>query len=257
MPAVSSWVLGGRYRVIDRLGDGAMAEVLRAEDLVLGREVAVKVFRSSADTADGSDGVRRREMEVHALAALSHPNLITLYDASFGGQGQPPYLVMELVPGPTLAERLQSGPLPEPEVRQLAIQLADALTYVHELGMVHRDIKPANIMLGSEPGERARLSDFGIVRMLGTERMTTADFTVGTATYLSPEQARGIDVDYGSDVYSLGLVLIEALAGQKSFPGPAHEAVLARLTRAPEIPAGLPSPWPSVLAAMMSAEKIM
>jgi serine/threonine protein kinase len=264
MQSHDGWVLDGRYHVIDRIGAGAMAEVFGAHDSVLGRDVAVKVFRSHVDNADGSDGMRRREVEMHALAGLNHPNLITLYDASTGGDGQPAFIVMELVDGPTLAERLATAPLAEAEARQLAVQIADALAYVHAQGMVHRDVKPANILLGStgvsandssgDPTARARLSDFGIVRMLGTERLTSADLMVGTASYLSPEQARGLDVGAASDVYALGLVMIEALAGVRSFPGTAQETVLARLTQPPDIPNDIRAPWPGLLRSMTATD---
>ena len=233
-----------------------MAEVFRATDTLLGRDVAVKVFRSVGATDDAA-GAGRQEVELQALARLSHPNLITLFDASI--TDQPPYLVMELVDGPNLAARLAGGPLPEGEVRIIGAQIADALGYVHAHGMVHRDVKPANILLGDDgtAGDgagRARLSDFGIVRLLGSERLTAADFTLGTASYLAPEQARGGDVTPAADVYSLGLVLIEALTGKRSFDGPPVEAVLARLARDPEIPAELPAPWPPLLRAMTARD---
>jgi hypothetical protein len=250
------WVLGGRYRVRSRIGTGGMAEVFRATDALLGRDVAVKVFRSVGATEDAG-GAERQEIELQALAKLSHPHLITLFDASV--TDTPPYLVMELVEGPSLAARIAEGPLPEPEVRAIGSQIADALSYVHAHGMVHRDVKPANILLGSDAlswdgSGRARLSDFGIVRLLGSERLTAADFTLGTASYLAPEKARGGDVTPAADVYSLGLVLIEALTGTRSFDGPPVEAVLARLARDPEIPANLPAPWPQLLAAMTARD---
>jgi hypothetical protein len=231
--------------------------VFRASDLLLGRDVAVKVFRSVGATDDDASGAGRQEVELQALARLSHPNLITLFDASI--TEQPPYLVMELVEGPNLAARLATGALPEAEVRAIGAQIADALAYVHAHDMVHRDVKPANILLGtdgiSDDGAcRARLSDFGIVRLLGSERLTAADFTLGTASYLAPEQARGGDVTPAADVYSLGLVLIEALTGKRSFDGPPVEAVLARLARDPEIPAGLPAPWTPLLRAMTARD---
>jgi hypothetical protein len=252
-PSSPHWVLGGRYRVIDRLGRGGMAEVFRAHDELLDRDVAVKVFKTGMDGDDDTHGEVRRELELQSLARLSHPHLITLFDGSVVGEG-PAYLVLELVHGPDLASRLREGPLPEPEAREIGAQIADALAYVHARGMVHRDVKPANILLGMDdamPGAvRARLSDFGIVRMVGNSRMTAADMTLGTASYVAPEQARGANVGPPADVYSLALVLIESLTGVRCFDGPIHEALAARLAVAPEIPTGLPTPWPDLLAAM-------
>ena len=251
------WVLGGRYRVVDRLGQGGMADVFRAHDELLDRDVAVKVFRTPPQVGDvDTQAELRRELELQSLAQLSHPNLTTLFDGSVSGDG-PGYLVLELVPGSDLATRLHDGPLPEPLARVVCTQIAEALAYVHAHGMVHRDVKPANILLGEDgrpDSVRARLSDFGIVRMIGSERMTAADLTLGTASYIAPEQARGANAEPPADVYSLGLVMIEALTGTRCFDGPLHEALAARLTTSPAIPTTLPHPWPALLAAMTASD---
>ncbi len=231
--------------------------MFRAHDEVLDRPVAVKVFRAERVAPDGSDtanGIERQQLEVAALARLNHPNLIALFDGSLDAAPHA-YIVMELIEGPSLAAQIAQGPLPEASVREIGIQLADGLAYVHAQGMVHRDVKPENILLGIDRSDedhtvRARLSDFGIVRLLGTERLTSVNFTLGTASYLAPEQARGSAVDPPADIYSLGLVLLEALTGQRMFDGPPLEAAMARLSQRPQIPAELPEPWPGLLYAM-------
>jgi serine/threonine protein kinase len=235
-----------------------MAEVFAAQDDVLDRPVAVKVFRAEHVANGDAHGIERQHLEVAALARLNHPNLIALYDGSIGdasADGGHAYIVMELIDGPPLSERIAAGPLPEASVREIGIQLADGLAYVHSQGMVHRDVKPENILLGVDKSDddstvRARLSDFGIVRLLGSERLTNVNFTLGTASYLAPEQARGSDVEPPADVYALALVLLEALTGQRAFTGAPLEAAMARLSQRPMIPADLPEPWPQLLYAM-------
>jgi serine/threonine protein kinase len=257
--AVSGWVLGNRYRVLERIGSGGAADVFRAHDELLERDVALKVFRASSAQPDTTAGQHRQQTELHALARLNHPNLITLFDGSVAGTDEPAYLVMELIDGPNLAAKLGDGRLPEPQIRELGIQVADALSYVHAQAMVHRDVKPANILLGTDTGAgagelimRARLSDFGIVRLVGTERMTGTQFALGTAAYLAPEQARGDVVGPLADVYSLGLVLLEALTGVRPYDGPVLDSVAARVLHSPDVPDNLPRPWPELLAAMTS-----
>uniref|UniRef100_UPI0035C945F7 serine/threonine-protein kinase n=1 Tax=uncultured Jatrophihabitans sp. TaxID=1610747 RepID=UPI0035C945F7 len=241
----SGWLIGGRYRVLDRVGAGGMAEVFRAHDDVLDRDVAIKVFRRVSPTPDTAAGAARQRTELQTLARLAHPNLITLYDGSLGAEhaGEPAYLVMELIDGSTLAEAIERDAVSVGDARLIAAQIGSALAYIHAANLVHRDVKPANILLGTDattgtPTMRARLSDFGIVRLVGDAAggLTGTQFTLGTASYLAPEQARGSAVGPPADVYALGLVLLEALTRTRAFDGPPLEAAMARLQRDPHIP---------------------
>ncbi|OJV59336.1 MAG: hypothetical protein BGO38_17915 [Cellulomonas sp. 73-145] len=242
-------MLAGRYRLGPLLGNGATSDVRLARDERLGREVAVKLLRR---TGTGLDG-RREQAEARLLASLSHPHLVTVYDAHL--DGDEPFFVMELVAGQSLDRRLQQGPLSTDDVRRVGTQVADALAYVHGRGLVHRDVKPGNILLGTDLSGAvdARLADFGIARLEDGARLTATGQLLGTAAYLSPEQVRGAAVGPATDVYALGLVLIEALSGQLVFPGRAVESAVARLHRQPELPAAA-GPIGSVLQRMTALE---
>lgn len=253
------WRVASRYRVLGRIGAGGMADVMRAHDELLDRDVAVKVFRSLPTTPDTATGVERQQAELRALARLNHPNLTMLYDGSIVGQDGPAYLVMELIDGGSLAEAIENGGLGVEHTVEVGAQVADALAYVHAAGMVHRDVKPANILLGTDRSAdthfgRARLTDFGIVRLVGDEPLTQADMTLGSASYLAPEQTRGSGVGPPADIYALGLSLLEALTGRRSFEGPALEAAMARLSNDPFVPHDLPQPWPGLLRAMTARD---
>ena len=251
-------LVGDRFRIESVVGVGGMATVYRCVDESLGRTVALKVFRS--ELADADD-VRRQRDEVQLLASLNAPGLVTLFDAvAEGGVGDHgrAFLVLEFVDGIDLRSKLLDGP-PEPAfIARIGSDVAGALSYIHRRGVVHRDVKPSNILLPhdhSTPGTPlAKLADFGIARLLDDARMTATGTVIGTATYLSPEQAQGATVGTASDVYSLGLVLLESLTGLRAFPGTAIEAVLARLARDPEIPISIGDSWRTLLTAMTARE---
>jgi serine/threonine protein kinase len=222
--------------------------------------VAVKLLPTDATDAGQA---ARFEQEAKLLARLSHPGLVVVFDAGIDAavtDDPRPYLVMELVPGRTLADRIRLGPLAPEEVATLAGQLCSALNYIHRRGIVHRDLKPANILLATaedeHAGEAAKLTDFGIARLVDGTRITMTGHTLGTANYLSPEQIKGEQVGPPSDVYSLGLVLLECLTGSVAYPGHGAQAALARLERQPEIPESVPEGWARLLAAMTDREPI-
>jgi beta-lactam-binding protein with PASTA domain/tRNA A-37 threonylcarbamoyl transferase component Bud32 len=208
---------GGRYAILEPIGSGGMAEVYRARDELLGRDVAVKVLseRLSRDRSF----VERFRREAQAAAGLNHPNIVSLYD--YGSDEGTYFIVMEHIDGRSLADVIRDdGPLLPERAAEIAADVAKALERAHGAGLVHRDIKPSNIMLTSYG--QTKVTDFGIVRALGgdgEQTMTQTGMVIGTASYLSPEQAQGNPVDARSDVYALGCVLFEMLTGEVPFTG--------------------------------------
>lgn len=247
--------LGGRYRLDALIGRGGMASVYRGFDVSLGRPVAVKVF---SEAAEGIDDAGRRASEIALLASVEHRALVRLYDAARDPDSAREYLVMELVEGRDLREALQHGPLDAADAAGLLADLGEALHVIHSRGIVHRDVKPANVLL--EPAHlptrrwNAKLADFGIARLIDDARITRTGLLIGTPGYLSPEQVSGVAPGSAADVYSLGLLVLEARTGRRAFPGPAVEAASARLVSDPEIPAELGPAWVELLTRMTARE---
>jgi Tol biopolymer transport system component/predicted Ser/Thr protein kinase len=207
------------YRVVEKIGEGGMGIVFKAEDVKLHRTVALK-FLPPHLTAD-ADAVARFEHEARAAAALNHPNIIGVYDlGEFEGQI---YICMEYLEGEDLAGVLKGGPLPAERAAEIAVQIGAGLSKAHQVGIVHRDIKPENIFVCHD-GD-VKILDFGLAKLRGVSGLTKQSSTVGTTTYMSPEQAKGEDIDQRTDIWSLGVVLYEMIAGHAPFTGDYDQAV--------------------------------
>ncbi len=224
----------GRYRIVERLGKGGMGVVYRAEDPRLEREVAIKVLPEDAHGDEQALGRFRRE--ARALSRLLHPNIATLFD--FDADGGVEFLVLELVPGETLAQLLRGGPLPEARARAIGIEIAEALGAAHEQGIVHRDLKPANVVI--TPRGRAKVLDFGLARLLSDAggarvRTTTVDegALVGTVSYMAPEQIQGDRIDPRTDLYAVGVLLFEMASGALPIAATDLPSTLYRIAHAP------------------------
>lgn len=246
--------LFGRYLVAERIGRGGMATVYRASDEQLGRDVALKIFHGGLTSPED---LQRQEGEVRHLAGLMHPSLVTLYDAVSDDDGRS-FLVLEYVRGQDLRTRLKAGPLSPSTIAALGSDVARALSHIHSRNLVHRDVSPGNILLpATAPNEHsvaAKLTDLGIARVIDSGHITATGTLIGTAAYLSPEQVQGRSISPATDIYSLGLVLLECLTGERAFKGTAMEAAVARLNRDPIIPGDVPASWRKVIAAMTARE---
>ncbi len=245
----------GPYEIVAPLGAGGMGEVYRARDTRLGRDVAVKVLPDHF--AGDAERLARFQREAQILASLNHPNVAAIYglEESQGVRA----LVLELVEGPTLAERLARGPLPVPEALDVCRQIASALEAAHESGVIHRDLKPANVKIS--PAGEVKVLDFGLAKGTPTaasgsdphlshsptltEGATAAGVILGTAAYMSPEQARGKPVDRRTDIWSFGCVLYECLTGRRAFEGETISDMIARILEREPDWAALPAQTPT------------
>ena len=237
---MSEQTVAGRYRIVQRIARGGMADVYAAEDLAATRWVAIKVLPATQD----AESIARFQREAEAAAALSHPNIVSTYEwGSFDGTH---YIAMEYLPGPTLKQLIEEeGGLTEERALEIAAQLADALDFAHRRRVIHRDVKPQNVLLDVEGN--AKLVDFGIARVAGSIQLTQTRSVLGTAHYLSPEQAKGGEVDARTDLYSLGAMLFEMLTGRLPFEG--DNPVAVAIQHADE-----PPPRPRAINPAVSAE---
>jgi serine/threonine protein kinase len=251
----------GAYRVLDKLGEGGMGEVYLARDTVLNRDVAIKIIPDLF--AGDPERLARFSREAQTLAALNHPNIAHVYGLESSG------LVMELVDGQDLAERLAQGPLSLDDALPIAAQIVDALSTAHDRGIVHRDLKPANIKIRADGV--VKVLDFGLAKALDPTRtapsgdansptvlsptfrssVSQPGIILGTAAYMSPEQAKGKPVDKRADIWSFGCVLFEMLTGKMAFPGDDVTEILAAVVRGEPDWSALPSSTPTSVQRLL------
>src|SRR5215469_3440466 len=226
----------GSYEIVGALGAGGMGEVYRARDARLNRSVAVKILPTAV--AEDADLLHRFEREARSASALNHPNIVTIYE--LGRDGATHFIAMELIEGKTLRELLREGPLPIQRALEIAVQVGEGLAKAHEAGITHRDIKPANLMVTSDGF--VKILDFGLAKLVTSDEQLSALHTrasshtrsgliLGTAEYMSPEQACGHAIDFRSDQFSLGLVLYEMLTGRRPFARETAVETLAAILR--------------------------
>ncbi|MDO9635885.1 MAG: protein kinase [Thiobacillus sp.] len=243
----------GRYEVLDEIGQGAMGTVHRARDPLIERTVAIKVVPIAQLQQEGADAESRFLREAQSAGRLSHPNIVTIYDV--GEADGLAYIAMEYLPGVTLRDIMNRGPLPLDLALDTAAQMASALAFAHEHGVIHRDIKPANVVVTGRHG-RVKLTDFGIAHLANSDRTQTGQM-LGSPRYMSPEQAMGRDIDGRADIFSLGAVLYEMLTGHYAFDGESLATIVYRVIHdtppaAEQLRPGLPAWLNELLASMLN-----
>ncbi len=244
-------VLAGRYRMDSLIAYGGMGEVWRAVDMVLDRPVAVKLLLP--EFAQHPETLDRFRAEARHAAGLSHPAIAQVYDFGEARDGQPPFLVMELVDGPPLTSLLASGPLDPARTLDVIAQVAGGLAVAHAAGVVHRDIKPGNLLV--DPRDGVKITDFGIAYAAGSAPLTRTGMVMGTPAYLAPERVGGAAAGPASDLYSLGMVAYHCLTGQLPFTGTALEIALAQRSQPlPPLPDSVPPPVASLVASLTARD---
>ena len=232
MPAPLIGTTISHYRITDKLGEGGMGVVYKATDTKLDRPVALKFLAPHLLRDD--EGRKRFEREAKAAASLDHPNICTVHEID-EADGRT-FIVMAFLEGRPLSEKIGEGPLKLPEALSTAIQIAEGLEAAHEKGIVHRDIKPDNVMLMAGSRGLLKIMDFGLAQLAGSSKLTRGGSTLGTMSYMSPEQAEGADTDRRTDIWSLGVVLHEMVAGQLPFQGDFDQAVVYSILNEPPEP---------------------
>ena len=244
-------VLADRYRLESRIAGGGVGEVWRAADLVLARPVAVKVLRP--EYAQHPQTLARFRAEAKHAASVSHPGVAQVYDYGEDGTAASPYLVMELVDGPSLAGVLKAGPLDPGSTMDVLAQAAAGLQAAHAAGLVHRDVKPGNLLVG--PGGQVKITDFGIAYAAWSAPVTRTGMLLGTPAYLAPERVAGYPATSASDLYSLGVVSYECLTGTPPFRGmPAEVAAAHRGQAMPPLPPAVPGAMAGLIAELMAKD---
>jgi len=242
----------GRYEILDEIGQGAMGTVYRARDPLIERTVAIKTVSLTQLRQEGTDAEARFLREAQSAGRLSHPNIVTIYDV--GEADGLAYIAMEHLSGATLRDVMNKGPIPLSLALDTALQMAEALAFAHEHGVIHRDIKPANVVVTGQRG-RVKLTDFGIAHLVNSDHTQTGQM-LGSPRYMSPEQAMGREIDGRSDIFSLGAVLYEMLTGHYAFDGDSLPTIVYRVIHETPVPATslrpqLPEGLASLLARML------
>ncbi len=243
----------GRYEILDEIGQGAMGTVYRARDPLIERTVAIKTVPITLLQQEGADAESRFLREAQSAGRLSHPNIVTIYDV--GEADGLAYIAMEYLHGRTLRDLMNKGPMPLDLALDTAMQMAEAMAFAHEHGVIHRDIKPANVVVTEQRG-RIKLTDFGIAHLVNSNH-TQAGQMLGSPRYMSPEQAMGREIDGRSDIFSLGAVLYEMLTGRYAFDGDSLPAIVYHVINEAPVDATtlrsqIPDDVASLLARMLS-----